>query len=804
MTAKFDLTSASEPHKMSGATSTTPSSNQKLSKFGAKSGFVIPKNKLLGSLVPIIRGAKKDGVTGVVNEESSKQIERKSRWGPDPTQDAFVRKAKVLALQIRVDQISKMLESENPEIVDTQNSPLEDENPGASKAGSQINSKKSEMLELEKREAIGEILKLDPSYKPPPGFKPLLKEDNVPLPVQEYPGYKFVGLIYGTEGDNQKRLEKETGTKIKIHGTKADTGEKGEIKPGTDVQCGYQEMHVNISADSFDKVDAAISIIELLISSVTGNSAAGSTPSLSVSGDTTNVLNQNKDTTPSHAISLSLENQAVFQPATNTQMQGDHFQYSGSWFSPLPSHTPLFASSGTVVPPNPQHLARAPPFPSQTMSPSSLISAFGAQPPPVSGFHPFIPNQQFSMQAPPPTQILQHSQWPQTNPFGQVGPPRNPSVIRAQNLSAPTNASLSFPVSLSQPTPTGQLQTSVSSTPQPLSGISPSPIANQPLTPHGVSTGLGGGPVNVKMSVGLSNMGPMASPAVPPTRPVSLGPQPDVEYKSPQPNMLMIPRPGSIHPHHAGMSPRPPFSLVPMPGTVHSTGNHLLGPVSFPSPRISSPLPLAQQSGIPTSASQYSHVNPLASMPSNSGNFTFQGQRPNADYYQAVPRPNSQATTQGGTQEPPSGPRPPPFRFAVPDQPLQSFQRTQVSNQLDPDQAYVSAAPFGGSSGSVSFPPRHPAFPYAGQPSPRSQVPQMGMRNFIPAPQMQNLASPDVQRGMHNRQSYPAQGAWPLNQKFSNNPSLASGKPAHPADQIYDPFSPTSAAPPHLKGNPGK
>jgi len=107
VTAKFDSKSASEPHKMSGATSTTPSSTQKLSKFGAKSGFVIPKNKLLGSLVPIIRGAKKDGVAGVVNEESSKQIERKSRWGPDPTQDAFVRKAKVLALQVFSGILSK-------------------------------------------------------------------------------------------------------------------------------------------------------------------------------------------------------------------------------------------------------------------------------------------------------------------------------------------------------------------------------------------------------------------------------------------------------------------------------------------------------------------------------------------------------------------------------------------------------------------------------------------------------------------------------------------------------------------------
>ncbi|KAL5079046.1 hypothetical protein RYX36_007467 [Vicia faba] len=122
-------------------------------------------------------------------------------------------------------------------------------------------------------------------------------------------------------------------------------------------------------------------------------------------------------------------------------------------------------------------------------------------------------------------------------------------------------------------------------------------------------------------------MGPMAPPAVPPARPVSLGPQPDIEYKPPQPNVSMMPQPGSIHPHHAGMSPRPPSSLGPIPGTVNSTGNHLSRPVSFPSPRISSSFPLAQQSGIPNSASHYTHINPLASMPSNSGIFTFPEQR---------------------------------------------------------------------------------------------------------------------------------------------------------------------------------
>jgi len=100
MSAEIDSTSAPEPHKMSGTSSVTTTSGQKLSIFAAKSGFVIPKNKLSGSLVPIFRGAKKHGVTGAINEESSKQTERKSKWGPDLTQDATVRRGKALALQV--------------------------------------------------------------------------------------------------------------------------------------------------------------------------------------------------------------------------------------------------------------------------------------------------------------------------------------------------------------------------------------------------------------------------------------------------------------------------------------------------------------------------------------------------------------------------------------------------------------------------------------------------------------------------------------------------------------------------------
>lgn len=800
MSTEIDSTSAPEPHKMSAPSSAASTSGQKLSIFAAKSGFVIPKNKLSGSLVPIFRGAKKLGVTGAINEESSKQIERRSKWGPDPTQDATVRRGKALALQIRVDQITKQLESEKLEVGDAQNLPLVAENPDQSKLGPQNNSK-SEMLELEKREAIGEILKLDPGYKPPRGFKPLLKEADIPLPVQEHLGYNFVSLIYGPEGDNQKRLEKETGAKIKVHGTKADTGEKGEIKPGTDIQCSYKEMHVNISADSFDKVDAAMSIIELLITSVTGNLAAGSTPS--VSRDSTNVMSQSQDGPPSHADSL---NQAMLQPVAVTQMHEDNFQYSSPWFSVVPSHTPVFPSSGSVFPPNPPGLARAPHFPSQT---SNMASAFGAQPVPAAGFQPIIPNQNVSVQAPPPRQILQYSHMTQASPFGHIAPQGNPSIMSVQNLSTTANASLSFPVTLSQPTPIGQLQASVSSMHLPISGISPSPIPNQPLTHPGVSSGQNEAPVTVKMSVGPSNMGPMAPPVVPPARPVSLHQQPEVSFKPPQSNMSMMPRSATFPPHQVGISPGPPSSLRPMPvsvaAPVHSSVNHLSGLVSFPSPGILSPsLPLPPQAGIPNSASRvapyHTHVKPPILVTSKSGNFTFQSHPPNADYGQVVSGPNSQA---GATQEPPSGSRPPPFGFGVPDQPRQIFPRIQFLDQVD------RTVSFGGRLASISNsipPPRHAAFPYGGQPAPRSQ---MGMKNFIPAPQMPNLTSADAQRGMPIRQSYPGQMArpdipMPPNHKFVNNPPMASHKLAYPVDQIYDPFSPTSAPPQQQKGNPGK
>jgi splicing factor 1 len=96
----------------------TSTSAAKISMFGAKSGFVIPKNKLSGSLIPIFQRGNKtlgsaDSDTGPPSKLGKK---RKTKWAPDLSQDIAVKKCRFLAYQKRVDQITQRLESGTLEV----------------------------------------------------------------------------------------------------------------------------------------------------------------------------------------------------------------------------------------------------------------------------------------------------------------------------------------------------------------------------------------------------------------------------------------------------------------------------------------------------------------------------------------------------------------------------------------------------------------------------------------------------------------------------------------------------------------
>ncbi|KAL2652141.1 hypothetical protein R1flu_020269 [Riccia fluitans] len=136
--------------------------------------------------------------------------------------------------------------------------------------------RRREKLDLERREAIGDCMRLNPLFKPPSGYKPVYKEAKLYIPVKDYPGYNFIGVILGPRGNTQKRMEAETGSRIAIRG-------KGAVKEGKrsnavrlqggrrdakEAEGAFEDLHVHITADSVEKVDAAVALVEPLLTPV--------------------------------------------------------------------------------------------------------------------------------------------------------------------------------------------------------------------------------------------------------------------------------------------------------------------------------------------------------------------------------------------------------------------------------------------------------------------------------------------------------------------------------------------------------
>ncbi|CAA7399134.1 unnamed protein product [Spirodela intermedia] len=411
MASKLDSTSANDSQlaqsPIAKSISTNSANSPKVSMFGIKSGFVIPKNKLSGSLVPIYRGVSKVDSGDVGKEENSKQVQRKTRWGVDLTQDASVRKGRSLAYQTRVEQITQQLKSGSLELGEDQGSQTPERSSNVDSVD-QLNLSKShnrESLELEKRELIGEILRLNPNYKAPPDYKPLLKEAKVPISVKAHPGYNFIGLILGPASNTQKRLEEETGAKVRVYGTKRTSREKCEItrSDAAEAQGIYDDLYVHILADTYEKVDAAVSLVELLVTPVFPIPAVSA-------GDGVDDANQSqKDSSvPAHStVPVSVAYQGVVQPAVAPPAHAalPHFQpYPGPW----PPHFPPYLTSA----------------PSSSGFPPTSISQF--PPPAVSG-----PESHNMQNFRPP--LSQH-----TAPSGHGYPPMGPQAPQSTPQTRPT------------------------------------------------------------------------------------------------------------------------------------------------------------------------------------------------------------------------------------------------------------------------------------------------------------------------------------------------------------------------------
>nr|CAD1830692.1 unnamed protein product [Ananas comosus var. bracteatus] len=439
MATKVEPSSSLEPsHAQSAVSASTPSSvqasNPKVSIFGTKSGFVIPKNKLSGSLVPIFRGGGKKEADNALKEENAKQVQRKTKWGTDLTQDAAVKKGRALAYQTRVEQITRLLKSGAQEIGDDEGSlsPTQASNSDSKKNHVNEESQKLELLELERREIIGEILCLNPNYKAPADYKPLLKETKVPIPVKAYQGYNLIGLLLGPESNTQKRLEEETGAKIRVHGTKKATGEKREITQSdiNEAQSAYDDLYINVAADTYEKVDAAVALIELLLTPVI------LTP-----------VTSGNDSTPTSVTSTmpaaAEVNKGSIQPILATPNSGFPQYHSHPWFPSGPMNPSPPIPSGITIPFAPNSSMQLPPYSGRPLPPFGLIPRAPVVVDPRSQFpiqsipqHPnqisLAPNVTVSSSRP----LVSIS--PQTLSIGPQGPPPfRPSAHQTPIISPP-------------------------------------------------------------------------------------------------------------------------------------------------------------------------------------------------------------------------------------------------------------------------------------------------------------------------------------------------------------------------------
>ncbi|KAG5517708.1 hypothetical protein RHGRI_038179 [Rhododendron griersonianum] len=758
MSTNVEQRSTIEP---SGVQTTVPatassaaSSSSKISMFTAKSGFVIPKNKLSGSLVPIFRGSKKTGGSDVVNEESTKEVQRKTKWGTDLTQDPAVRKGIALAYQTRVDQITKQLTVGILEAEDNEDSPL----PAQADPQSSFfrnNTEESDLLELEKREAIGEILKLNPSYKAPPDYKPLLKEAKVsvpmkflflliqfallPLQIKEFPGYNFIGIIFDPASDTQKRLEKETGAKIRVYGTKARKGEKVEItsSDGNEAKGTFEELYVQVSADTYEKVDAAVALIEMLVTPVSVNQSAVSTTPTSVSTENAAVVEQSQGTsTPNTTPPFGVNQEPANPMMGSAQAPQAQFQpYQGSWFPMGPPQTPTHPPSGFVLPPN-----------SNQVQPSSTPFNPSQHMPSLFGPRPF-PSQNPSLGLSRPQQpVLQRPFMVQPPPFGQYGPPRNPQP----DVSAPP------PFMGNQPSSTGH--SPIART------LGPSLSQHMPITTSGSLPTL-------FPSQGFRTMTsqPIIGSGAPPSNNSTVNmvsPRP-MQSSSPIPqSQLFMARAATPNP-----IPNPLFGSNPIAPPVAST--------STPPP----PLPPPSQGGIPS-------FTPIKPQHPIAGDFTFQPHWPHNSASQAVPRPGTQPMMQNmrptnPIAPPPQLPQSPSFRPAIQpssSQPLMQgiIPRPQLSNQMNP---------FAGNPTANSAPLRNPLFPNPTPMPPNSVGPQMGLRNLNQTPFPHGPGIP-----LQIPPNFQAARGRPPNQ---HRGGLAFGPGSQ---QIYDPFSPSSVSAAAIQG----
>ena len=117
----------------------------------------------------------------------------------------------------------------------------------------------------ERADLLEQLMELNPAFKPAAaqtGGMRRKRTQKIPIPIDQHPGYNFIGLIIGPRGKTQKELEAKTNCKIAIRG-------KGSVKEGARGGKVYdgmdEELHVLIAGDTQADVDKASELVKQML-----------------------------------------------------------------------------------------------------------------------------------------------------------------------------------------------------------------------------------------------------------------------------------------------------------------------------------------------------------------------------------------------------------------------------------------------------------------------------------------------------------------------------------------------------------
>jgi hypothetical protein len=236
-------------------------------------GLGMGANLLLGSLGGVPQPGQ-PGYAGAMAAMMAQQaIQNQLMASRDPeVQKIQARLFEITSLMAQSDlesaQMTQRYDPETEDWVQVQGGRSPSPPPAYDRVGKRVNTRDVRLREslTKERQALQEKMrKLQPNNPlfaslPAPAKK---IEKKLFIPVKEYPGYPFIGLILGPRGNTQKKMERETGAKIVVRG-------KGSMKPGRKSSTAPdpaddEDLHVYITADNQDSVDAAAKIVQELL-----------------------------------------------------------------------------------------------------------------------------------------------------------------------------------------------------------------------------------------------------------------------------------------------------------------------------------------------------------------------------------------------------------------------------------------------------------------------------------------------------------------------------------------------------------